>query len=346
MSRVPLSQPAARRLSRAARARKQAAQVLAIGALAAASPLAAQTTMSASPQTSFGQTAAPSAANSGWRFSLTPYVWLPTINARIDYPVSALPSLPSLPNGPGNGGSGGGGAGGGSGGNSGTLLDGVLESEIGPNKYLTKLNFALMLNGEARHGPWLIMGDFIGIKASGMASAVTGFTPTLGVLPPGALGATANLGTETSISTTLLTVMGGYQWVATPVLHLDVLGGVRAGRLSSTIDWTLGAQFTLPNNTPVLSKTGTAEVSRNPVDAVVGIKGRYMLSEHWSLPFYLDVGAGTSQLTWQAFAGASYAFSWGNVVLAYRHLYMQNESRDVFKRFTLSGPMVGASFHF
>jgi len=308
--------------------------------LATSAPALAQS-VSSSAQTSFGQTSTSSMAApaAGWRFRLTPYVWLPTINARIDYPVSGLPG--------GGGGGGGIGGGGGNGnGDNGGLLDGVIESEIGPNKYLTKLNFALMLNAEARRGPWVLMGDFIGIRASGLVSGVTGFKPNLGILPDASLGATLSVGTETRISTGLATLMGGYQWIATPQWELDLLGGVRTGRLSAEMDWTLNAAVTLPNGTPALERTGTASGSKTPVDAVVGIKGHYRITERWSVPYYFDIGAGTSNLTWQAFGGVSYAFDWGNVVVAYRHLHMENDTRDVFKRFSLSGPMIGASFRF
>lgn len=312
--------------------------------LATSAPALAQS-VSSSAQTSFGQTSTSSMAApaAGWRFRLTPYVWLPTINARIDYPVSGLPG------GGAGGGGGGGGIGGGGGngnGDNGGLLDGVIESEIGPNKYLTKLNFALMLNAEARRGPWVLMGDFIGIRASGLVSGVTGFKPNLGILPDASLGATLSVGTETRISTGLATLMGGYQWIATPQWELDLLGGVRTGRLSAEMDWTLNAAVTLPNGTPALERTGTASGSKTPVDAVVGIKGHYRITERWSVPYYFDIGAGTSNLTWQAFGGVSYAFDWGNVVVAYRHLHMENDTRDVFKRFSLSGPMIGASFRF
>lgn len=281
-------------------------------------------TSTATPQTSFGQTAVNAASADAWRFSLTPYVWLPTINANINYPINGLP---------------GGGVGGG-------FLDGIIDTEIGPNKYLTKLNFALMLNAEARRGPWSVMGDFIGIKASGLVSTVTGFRPNVGLLPEGALGATVSAGTETEISTSLFTVMGGYQMIATPSLDMDLAAGVRTGRLSASMDWTLSGELFLPDGTQALARTGSAKGSKNPVDGIVGVKGRYRINENWSVPFHFDVGAGTSDLTWQGFAGLSYAFGWGNVVVAYRHLYLENSDREIFKKYSLSGPMIGATWRF
>jgi len=41
----------------------------------------------------------------------------------------------------------------------------------------------------------------------------------------------------------------------------------------------------------------------------------------WAISYYLDVGTGSSKLTWQAMAGIEYRFHWGNAQLSYRYLY-------------------------
>ena len=57
------------------------------------------------------------------------------------------------------------------------------------------------------------------------------------------------------------------------------------------------------------------------LDAIVGLRGRRNIGgEQWFVTYYADVGAGDSDLTWQANVGAGYAFGWGDVVLAYRYL--------------------------
>ena len=63
-----------------------------------------------------------------WHFSLTPYLWLPNINADLDFdlPPRAAAVL-------------------------GTEVR-RLSAEVGPNDYLSNLQFALMLSGEARKG--------------------------------------------------------------------------------------------------------------------------------------------------------------------------------------------------
>jgi hypothetical protein len=64
------------------------------------------------------------------------------------------------------------------------------------------------------------------------------------------------------------------------------------------------------------------------------------------MPYYVDVGAGTSKFTWQALLGVAYTFGWGDVVLSYRHLNLQDDNNEVFRKFTLSGPSIGATFRF
>jgi hypothetical protein len=275
-------------------------------------------------------------AGESWAFSLTPYVWLPTINAKIAY---------SLPSGGGGGAIGGGGGGGGGGGSSG-LLDGIVETEIGPNDYLTNLDFALMLTGEARRGRWSVLADFIGVRASGEGTNIGGISLGGGLLPGGPIDVNADAGTTTTLKATIWNIVGGYNLVSDDRNQLDAIAGVRFGKLDATLDWRLSAAVTLPDGTPVLDRSGTIGASRSPFDGVVGVRGRYRLDERWSFPYYLDVGAGSSRLTWQALAGASYAFGWGELLVMYRHLSLENESSKLFRKVTLSGPSIGATFRF
>jgi hypothetical protein len=260
-----------------------------------------------------------------YRFALTPYIWLPTINANINYPVSSLPN-------------------GGSGGPSGLAPDGSLNSEIGPNDYLSKLNFALMLNGEVRRGPWSATFDYIGIKATGLGSRVNSFKPF--DRPDIPVSNSVNTSTTSTIRTTLWTLTAGYELIANDRMSLDGFAGARFGNLDTTVDWSLSAQITLPNSNRVFARQGTASNSRNLSDGIVGVRGRYRFSEQWSMPYYLDVGAGSSQFTWQAMLGASYTFGWGDVIVAYRHLSMTSDESKSVTNFELSGPMIGATFRF
>ena len=67
-------------------------------------------------------------------------------------------------------------------------------------------------------------------------------------------------------------------------------------------------------------------------------------SGHWILPFYLDVGAGDSDLTWQAAAGVSYAYKWGDLTALWRYLAYDLKPGRSFEELKFNGPLFGVTF--
>ena len=92
--------------------------------------------------------------------------------------------------------------------------------------------------------------------------------------------------------------------------------------------------------------TPTARQSASVWDGVIGVKGNVNITQKWYLPYYLDVGTGESDLTWQGLGGVGYRFNWGNVVLVYRHIYWDFESDNLLKDMSFSGPALGTVFKF
>ncbi|MGB5709116.1 MAG: hypothetical protein WBM41_20080 [Arenicellales bacterium] len=66
----------------------------------------------------------------------------------------------------------------------------------------------------------------------------------------------------------------------------------------------------------------------------------------WYIPYYLDVGAGQSDLTWQVIAGAARQFNWGDLTFAYRHLEWDLPSDIPIKDISFSGPIIQAKWYF
>lgn len=79
---------------------------------------------------------------------------------------------------------------------------------------------------------------------------------------------------------------------------------------------------------------------------MIGVKGNVDLNKQWYVPYYLDVGTGQSDFTWQALAGLGYRFHWGDVSLSYRHIGWQFGSNKRIDRLNLSGPLLAATFRF
>ena len=64
------------------------------------------------------------------------------------------------------------------------------------------------------------------------------------------------------------------------------------------------------------------------------------------MPYYFDIGAGGSQLTWQIVSGLGYQFNkWGAVSATYRYLSFQHGGATV-ERTTLKGPILMVNFSF
>lgn len=81
-------------------------------------------------------------------------------------------------------------------------------------------------------------------------------------------------------------------------------------------------------------------------DGVIGFQGQFDLGGRWQLPYHLDIGTGSSQITYQALAGAAYTFGWGNVSLTYRYLYYDEGNDGVIHEMTMDGPMMAVGFRF
>jgi hypothetical protein len=81
-------------------------------------------------------------------------------------------------------------------------------------------------------------------------------------------------------------------------------------------------------------------------DAVVVGRATRPLNENWDLVGYADVGAGDSDLTWQALASFNYACDDWIIAIGYRVMDYELDSGAVDTDLTLNGPIIGAQFRF
>jgi hypothetical protein len=233
------------------------------------------------------QQAAPAGS---WSFTLTPYLWLPTINGDLKYDVPA-----------GDGG-------------------GILDVELGPNDYLSNLQAIAMVAGEARKGRGSIVSDLVYLDFSGEKSHVRSVDFGDGEIP---VGTSVNVDTETSLKGLEWTLAGGYAMSGNPDATLDLVAGVRYLSLDTSAAWNLTG--TIDGSGQSLAREGRVSNETDLWDGIVGVRGRVKLGERWSMPYHLDAGAGSSSLTWQALLGVTYAYGWGDVGLVYRHLEVRAE---------------------
>jgi hypothetical protein len=254
-----------------------------------------------------------SAGTDRWTYSLTPYIWLPAFKGTLKY---ALPPGTGSPN-----------------------------VSVNERSILDALDSAFMLTGEARRGKWSLYGDYVYLKFSTSKSAVRSVDFNVGA-SDSPFAATLNRGSNSSLKGNMLTFAGGYSLAQTADSPFDVIGGLRYLGIDTETSWNLSAAVAGPQPGRTFAATGSASRSQDLFDAIIGVRGRVKLADRWYLPYYADVGTGSSNLTWQALAGISYAFGWGEVALAYRHLYYDQKGNRLVQDFKFSGPMLGATFRF
>jgi len=196
---------------------------------------------------------------------------------------------------------------------------GGSDAGVDASKFLENLNFAFMGSFEADKGPWGALADVIYIDIGDSESPARNFSIG-GTLPVG-----VNASVHYGLNGWLWTLAGSRSLVSTPTHELNLIGGARLLDIDQTIDWTLGGNV---GSVALPDRAGSRTTGVSNWDAIVGLKGRAMFGEgqHWFVPYYVDIGTGESSLTWQAMAGVGYAFGWGSVIGAWRHIDYDMES--------------------
>jgi hypothetical protein len=124
---------------------------------------------------------------------------------------------------------------------------------------------------------------------------------------------------------------------------VDVLAGARLLQAKPTLGYSITGELG-----PVVlpGRSGTKQVDESLWDGIVGVKGRYAFGDDrkWFVPFYLDVGTGQTQLTWQRATGVGYAFNWGEVSAMYRYLEWNAKSGKPIEDPNFGGAMIGLAF--
>ena len=197
---------------------------------------------------------------------------------------------------------------------------------------INNLNMTFMGAFEARRGKWSALADVLYLNVGANGGAEVPLT-TPGGSP---LGVEVDAGIK--VRGWVLSFLGGYTVYDTPEGSVDLVAGARYLEMKNS--------FNLEVQARQLGRSVEVDASGYIWDGVVGVRGRANLSGDWFLPFYLDVGTGDSDLTWQANAGVGYRFNWGDVSLTYRHLAWDFGSGGALHDVSFSGPQLTAAFRF
>ncbi|MGO4394716.1 hypothetical protein AB4Z46_25485 [Variovorax sp. M-6] len=189
------------------------------------------------------------------------------------------------------------------------------------DRLVKDVDFSFMGIAEARRGKISLFSDIIFTKLekkiSGRHPAIDDAATITAKAFAGLLGA-------------------GYTISSSGENRLDALAGVRVWNASSSVAFTGGA----------LNSTRSKD-SATWVNAVVGLRGQYFLSEKFYLTGWSVVGAGQARADWDAMAAIGYNIDRGYSVLAgYRALGVNYRQNGFIYDITQKGPLLGLVVRF
>jgi hypothetical protein len=178
---------------------------------------------------------------------------------------------------------------------------------------LDNLETAFTVHFEAGKGRWGLMADAMYLKLAGSKDINT----------PGGQA-------DLEVEELLLEGAAGYSFAE----NLWVIAGVRYFSLDSDIGFQLEIAPEI-------------EVSESWTDLFADLLWRPKLGERWTFSGRLDVGAGGSDLVWNASAIIDYRIGkWAAILAGYRHLDYdyKNNNNGIEVDMSLSGPVVALRF--
>ena len=241
-----------------------------------------------------------------WQWRATIYAWLPSVGGETTFPSD----------------------GGGS------------SIEISGSDILNALNLAAMGSLEAHKGRWGVGTDVIYLDLGASKSKTR--SPSVGDYE---LPASVTADLDLNLTGWLWTLGGSYRAIDESRRSLDLVAGARLLNLTETLDWQLDGNI---GPLPLPGRSGRSKQSINVWDGIVAARGRAALGseEKWFVSGHLDVGAGESDLTWQAMLGVGYKFGWGELSGLWRYLDYDFGSNRAIQGLTLNGPAIAVSVRF
>jgi hypothetical protein len=257
------------------------------------------------PAPAAAQSAQPGWEPGKWQFTATVYGWLPTIDGRVNFPDDK----------------------------------GSTGIHVSKSDVLNHLKMTFQGSLDAHNGRWGVYTDVVYVDLGGTKSRTRDFSIGDVEIPAGVIKELS-----LDIKALVWTVAGEYRVVSDPAWTVDLLGGARMLRMKPTLGYSITGDL---GPIVIPGRNGSKQVDESIWDGIVGVKGRYTFGEDrkWFAPFYVDVGTGQSQLTWQIAGGVGYTYHWGSVFAMWRYLDYNLKSGKALEYTNMSGPMLGAAFH-
>jgi hypothetical protein len=257
------------------------------------------------------------ADSSGWTFNVAPYVWMPSLHTTMN--LNLPPAL------------------------GGTV---TTDTSVGFGDLLSHLNFTTMVAADAQYDRFSILTDFIYMNLGGTASQFR--SVNFSGFPRIPISKSVQTSAGMNLNSSIWTLAGGYTVLKGDWGNLDVIAGFRYLELNARINYSLALTLTGPRgNGATFGGIGSVSGSVNLWNGIGGFRGRLRLGDTGLfVPYYFDIGAGSSQLTWQIASGLGYHLPWADMSLTYRYLSFEQSSGAVLQHMWIQGPSLMANLSF
>jgi hypothetical protein len=204
--------------------------------------------------------------------------------------------------------------------------------EITYDDLLKDLEFTFMGGVEARNGRWHLTTDVIYLKLKQENNGKV-------TVPVGPGEIDLKVDATVKLQAWVVTPAVGYTFIDTEKVRMEVLAGARYLWLKPELELDITG--------PLHSRDKNISDSGDVWDGIIGIRGNVNLDKNWYVPYYIDIGTGDSDLTWQWMAGFGVKVSKVvDVVAAWRYLYWKFDDNEVLHNLYINGPLVGVKFRF
>ncbi len=151
-----------------------------------------------------------------------------------------------------------------------------------------------------------------------------------------------------NLNATIWTLAGGYTLARGDWGNFDAIAGFRYFEVNARINYSLAVTVTGPRgNGATFGGIGSVTGSDNIWNGIGGFRGRILINNTGLfVPYYFDIGAGGSNLTWQIASGLGYQTRYADLSLMYRYLSFNQGSSSVLQNLNIRGPMIAATFRF
>ncbi len=210
--------------------------------------------------------------------------------------------------------------------------------EIAIDDILKNLEFTFMGTLDARNGRWGVVTDVIY-----MSLGNSGHTSAEGTIGDTEIPVGVRAEVDFDLKSWIWNTAGYYRAIETENRTFDVLAGFRLLDVEQKIDWELTGNV---GDIPLPGRAGSSKPNLSNWDFIIGLRGRFAFGQNgaWFVPYYLDMGTGDSDFTWQAAGGLGYEFGWGELTAVWRYLSYDLDSGSAIDDMSFSGPAAGATF--